>query len=150
MSTQTIRCWAGDVIYEGGHETLRQAVGAAVRGGAYLAGANLHGADLAGAYLARADLAGADLAGARLAWDSHALLSHLLLRAAGKDIERRKVAGLVAVSTDWCWDRLLAVRDPLRDWALDVLGAYVIDGDDAPSVLREWAAAARGKVEVAS
>ena len=57
----------GEVLYSGEHESLREAVEAAVSADANLAGANLAGANLAGANLAGADLAGADLAGANLA-----------------------------------------------------------------------------------
>ena len=108
--------------------------------GAYLRGANLIGADLRGAYLIGADLSGADLSGARLAWGSHALLSHVLKVAAGDDLPRRMVAGLVAVSTDWCWDRLLGLPvDPdTRAWALDTLAACIVEGDDSPDALRQW------------
>ena len=108
--------------------------------GANLSGANLSGADLRGAYLIGADLSGADLSGARLAWGSHALLSHVLKVAAGDDLPRRMVAGLVAVSTDWCWDRLLGLPvDPdTRAWALDTLAACIVEGDDSPDALRQW------------
>ena len=121
--------------------------GAYLRGaylhGAYLHGANLGGADLGGAYLRGADLGGADLHGAKLSWMSHWLLAHLLFRQASDSIPRRKLAGLVDLSTDWCWDQFLAMDDPERDWALDTLGTYVVDGDDAPQILRDRQAAPR-------
>jgi hypothetical protein len=75
-----------------------------------------------------------------LAWQSHWLIGSLLFRAAGDSVPRRKVAGLVAVSQDWCWDRFLALGDPERDWALGVLVGYVSDDDGAPQVLRDLAA----------
>ena len=112
--------------------------------GADLHGADLRGADLGGAYLHGADLRGADLGGAKLSWMSHWLLAHLLFREASDSIPRRKLAGLVDLSTDWCWDQFLALDDPERDWAIDTLGTYVIDGDDAPQILRDRQAAAAG------
>ena len=57
----------GEVLYSGEHESLREAVEAAVSADANLAGANLAGANLANAYLARANLARANLADANLA-----------------------------------------------------------------------------------
>ncbi|KKM85364.1 hypothetical protein LCGC14_1289760 [marine sediment metagenome] len=64
------------VLYEGDHDTIKEAAEAAVKSeanlagadltGAYLAGANLTGAYLTRAYLTGADLAGADLTGAYL------------------------------------------------------------------------------------
>ena len=80
---------------------------------------------------------GASLEGAHLNWNSHWLLGTLLLQAAGSDIEKRKIAGLVAVSTDWCWKHFLSMDDLLRGWALGVLSQYVVDGDVAPSVLQQ-------------
>jgi uncharacterized protein YjbI with pentapeptide repeats len=93
-------------------------------GGANLAGADLGGADLRGAYLSGAYLAGADLGGADLNWQSHDLIAELLFRSAGQDIDKRKVAGLVLISKDWCWDKFLAANDPLADWAKTELRKY--------------------------
>jgi hypothetical protein len=56
-----------------------------------------------------------------------------LRRAAGEDIDKRKVAGLIAVSPDWCWRRfVLLADDPLFDWAMDELAKHVRDNDGAP------------------
>ena len=90
--------------------------------------------------LVSANLGGANLSGARLNWTSHDLLSAILFRAAGDDVEKRSLAGLVLVSRDWCWDEFLALEHPLREWALGVLAGYVKDGDNAPECLREMAA----------
>ena len=108
--------------------------------GANLSWANLSGANLSGANLSWANLSGANLYGARLNWTSHDLLSAILFRAAGDDVEKRSLAGLVLVSRDWCWDEFLALEHPLREWALGVLAGYVKDGDNAPECLREMAA----------
>lgn len=97
-----------------------------------LRGADLRWANLSGAYLRGAYLREANLDKAKLAWQSHDLLAELLRRAAGGDIEKRKVAGLIAVSRDMCWKDFLALRDPFTGWALSVLREYVVDGDDAP------------------
>ena len=150
----------------GSAEQCREAAEAAVREGANLSCANLSGAylncadlscadlscadlryadlrgaylnhtDLRGANLRGADLWGADLSGATINWQSHDLVSGILCRAAGEVIERRKIAGLVLVSRDWCWDQFLAHDDPQREWALSVLRKYVRDGDGAPKILR--------------
>jgi hypothetical protein len=63
------------------------------------------------------------------------LIGELLRRAARDDVAKRKVAGLVTISTDWCWDQFLVINDPLRDWALGVLVGYVTDGDGAPQAV---------------
>jgi hypothetical protein len=78
---QILNRYTDAVLYEGEHETLRDAVCAAIANradlrsadlsgaylsGADLSGANLSGADLSGADLRSADLSGADLSGANL------------------------------------------------------------------------------------
>ena len=62
-----IKSVSGVVLYRSdGATSLREAVVAAVREGAYLSGANLRDADLSGAYLSGAYLSGAYLSGANL------------------------------------------------------------------------------------
>ena len=114
---------------------------------ANLAGADLARANLAGVYLAGANLAGADLAGARINWSSHALIAEVLRREAGLDVEKRKFAGLVAISRDWCWSEFLALSDPMLGWALDHLATLIIDGDDAPSCLTSRRASPAARVD---
>lgn len=91
-----------------------------------------------------ADLTGAKLGGARLNWQSHALLSHVLGVAAGESEGRRMVAGLIAISTDWCWDRLLLIEHPEKAWALRTLAASIVDGDGHPDVLDAYRHAEMG------
>ena len=158
-------------LYEGEAETLKDLVGTAVKNGADLSGADLFGADLfgadlsgadlraadlSGADLRRADLSGADLSGANLSradlsradlsratinWNSHALIAELLRQSAVDDIEKRKIAGLIAISTDWCWSKWLKLRhEPNFDWAIDALATFVKEGDEAPEILIKAAA----------
>ena len=105
--------------------------------GAYLREAYLRWADLSGADLSGADLREAGLSGAKFNWQSHDLLAEALRRAAGHDVQRRMLAGLLLISRDWCWDVFLAAPiDPaLREWGLSVLRGYVQPGDDAPEAL---------------
>ena len=112
--------------------------------GANLAGADLTGANLTGANLAGANLAGAHLAGIVVAWQSHALLADILRRAAGDNVPRRMLAGLIAISTDWCWGEFLNLDiDPaLREWAIAELRQWVRDSDAAPDALRATSPAA--------
>lgn len=80
--------------------------------GANLSGADLRcasigGADLSGANLIDADLRGANLRGAylrdaQLNWQSHDILAEIL-----RDAGHRRIAGLVLISLDWCWDDFL-------------------------------------------
>ena len=104
-----------------------------------LSGANLSGADLTGVDLTGVDLTGADLSGITVAWQSHDLLAEILRRAAGDNVARRMLAGLILISPDWCWDAFLALDiDPaLRNWALTQLRRWIKDGDDAPEVLKQ-------------
>jgi uncharacterized protein YjbI with pentapeptide repeats len=108
--------------------------------GADLSGAHLSGADLRGADLYGADLSGAHLSGAKIPWQSHDVIAAILFAAAGKDVGKRKAAGLILVSRDWCWRDFLAIDDPLKPWVLETLAAYVTDGDNAPQAVRECAA----------
>ena len=126
--------FTGEVIATG--ETIAKAVADNL--------ADLRGADLGGAYLSGAYLRGADLRDAKLAWRSHDLLAEILRRAAGDDIGKLKVAGLVLIQRDWCWREMLkhADRDPLGGWALDELRQWVQDGDEVPEVLQKEGEAA--------
>jgi uncharacterized protein YjbI with pentapeptide repeats len=133
-----------------GHADLSDAnlryanLGGANLGCANLGHADLSGADLGGANLGGANLRYADLRGAKFNWQSHALLSEILLRAAGDNMGRRMLAGLVAVSTDWCWDQWLSLEHPERAWAIAELAKWVRPDDGAPEVIRAAARAAGG------
>ena len=85
--------FSGAVLFAIETDSMRLAVEAAVKSGAYLGGANLGGADLGGANLGGANLGGADLRGAKwtkdviinlapifignLAWDVWILDDHM-------------------------------------------------------------------------
>jgi len=105
--------------------------------GANLGGASLSGANLRWASLRWASLSGASLSGAIINWQSHDLITEILRRAAGNNMQRRMMAGLILVSHDWCWKKFLALDiDPaLRAWALTALRQWVTDGDGAPEAL---------------
>jgi hypothetical protein len=146
MLISILRRRTDEVLYSCDHGSLKEALEAAVKAKASLRHADLAGADLAGASLRHADLAGADLrhaslAGARINWYSHTLISRILLDAAGQNVGRRKIAGLVLVSPDWCWEHWLSLRRSRHfAWAIDTLAAYVQEGDGAPRILLERAA----------
>ncbi len=74
-----------------------------------------------------------------MSWSSHDLLSEILRRDAEDDVEKRKVSGLILVSRDMCWDDFLAIDSPLRDWAIETLAKYVVDGDGSPAILKRLA-----------
>jgi hypothetical protein len=115
-----INTLAGSSLFEGDFNCLAEAVQAAVKKRAYLQGAYLQDAYLQGA---------------KVNWNSHAMISEILFRAAGEDVDKRKVAGLVAVSLDWCWEKLLSIKDPNQKWALAELAKWVTKDDAAPDVL---------------
>ena len=94
-----------------------------------LAGASLYGADLREADLRRAslygaDFTGADFTGAKLNWDSHDLIAEILRQAAGANMDRRGLAGLILMSRDRCWDYWLKIKHREKQWALDVLDQW--------------------------
>lgn len=124
MSKFTIKNRTGHVLHQGSQINIKAALEYAVK-----AGADLYGADLRGA----------DLREAKVAWGSHQALSEILLRAAGEDTQKRMIAGLIRISTDWCWDKFLGVEIDLtlREWALGELAKWVTEGDDAPEVIRQ-------------
>jgi len=105
---------------------------------ANLAEADLRGADLTGANLYGANLYGANLRKAKVNWQSHTLLGELLYRAAGEDLRKNMIAGLVCKKTNWCWDRLVKELTPEDcSWCVSVLKPYIQEDDDLPEVFRE-------------
>lgn len=94
-------------------------------GGVCFAFADLRGADLRGATFTGGDFHGARLEGAWLQWHSHELLSSILMNAAGDHALRRSIAGLIALSRDWCWNHFMKVDHPERDWAVRELAKYI-------------------------
>ena len=117
-----------DIICSGA--SLRDAI---ENNGADLSGADLSGADLSGSYLR-----GADLRGAKIEWNSHDMLSEILRRDAGEDIEKLKLAGLILICRNRCWDWFVGLDDPLSGWAVEVLSRYIVDGDDHPAELDQF------------
>jgi len=130
MIYQITHRYDGRVLYECEAESLKRAVEQAAKSGADLYGADLYRADLYGA-----DLREADLYWAKLNWQSHNLLSEILRQAAGDDCEKLMVAGLIAISTDWCWDKLMSLDHPQKAWAIAELAKWIQDGDDVPKQL---------------
>ena len=97
--------------------------------------ANLSGANLSWADLSGANLSGANLSGAKINWNSHQLISEILLRAAGDCPKKRMIAGLVRISTDWCWDKITKIKHPEKKWAVNELKKWVKGRDSAPEIL---------------
>ncbi len=125
--------WTGSVLFEIDIGSSKLAVEAAVKGGANLREADLHGANLREADLHEADL---EKGKTKINWESHDLVAEILRRAAGDDIEKLKIAGLVLLCRDWCWNQFSKIDDPLKQWAFDVLHPWVIGGENAPDVLK--------------
>lgn len=119
--------WDSKVLFSVEAGSLKLALEIGITQGADLRGADLRGADLEGADLEGADLGGADLRGADLNFLSHDFVAEILRRAAGDDVEKLKIAGLVLVKRNWCWKEFLELRDPLQAWALGELKKWVTD-----------------------
>lgn len=102
--------------------------------------ATLSGADLSNSNVTGAEFYTTGLKGVLPNWQAHDLVAAILFNAAGQDVEKRKVAGTVALSVDWCWTQFLRVSDPLTGWALGVLAAHAFEGDEnLPKVVRDAA-----------
>ena len=103
---------------------------------------NLRGADLQRADLQDADLRGADLQQACLEgavgyWQSHDAIASILMKACRDSIPRRKLAGLILISRDWCWTQFLALDDSEKDWAMQVLAdAANPDDETVPDAIK--------------
>jgi len=83
-----------------------------------------------------------------MSWTDHTLLSEILFRAAKTSVPRRQLAGLVAVSTDWCWPDFLKIRidAKLRVWALKALLKFRQPEDSIPDELANaWDKMAKAK-----
>jgi hypothetical protein len=66
------------------------------------------------------------------------LLGEILKRVAGDNVARRCLAGGIAISTDWCWDKMLSTDHPEKAWALTELAKWVRPNDDnAPEILKK-------------
>ena len=102
--------------------------------GARLEYARLEYANLTDANLANANLRNADLRDVTMNWSSHNLVSERLRQAAGQDVSRRMFAGLIAVSTDWCWEDFNAHALPLdlTEWTLRLFVSWRKENDDVP------------------
>ena len=98
---------------------------------------DLSGSNLSDSDLSHSNLSYSDLHDITVNWNSHELLAEILRQKAGENTAKRKIAGLVLVSHDWCWDKFLRLRDPTKLWALGVLRRYVKEGDGAPEILRK-------------
>ncbi len=98
--------------------------------------ANLSYANLSSADLRYADLSSADLSSLKVFnWQSHELIAQVLFQKSGDNIERRKIAGLILISKDWCWDQLFKIESPERSWAIELLKSQNPEG--MPNVLKE-------------
>ena len=116
----------------------------AILDGANLANADFSGCDFTGASLVNTYLPTCNLDGAVLNWDSHDLVAEVLRREAGNDPWKLRIAGAILVHRyDKWFDGLPWYCGPGEDgencyqWATDMLTLHVVDGDNAPAVLRE-------------
>ena len=113
-------------------EKMGLAVCAGLRTGANLSGANLRGAYLSGAYLLGANLVPRQT---RVSWSSRELLSEILWQAANTE-PRQMLAAFVGRQKSWCWGRWATWQHSEREWAIEELRRWVMEGDDAPEVVQ--------------
>ena len=97
--------------------------------------ANLRGVDLWDANLRHADLRRADLR-----WSSHNLISEILRQSAGDSRPKREIAGLIAVSRDWCWRDFARQADNIRpyllSWSAETLLETAGNPEEAPDLIK--------------
>ena len=108
--------------------------------GADLECANLQWANLQCANLRGADLYGADLRGANINWTQHELVAEILRQAAGNDIEKLQLAGLILICKNKCWDEFMQIEQvmKLKDWWLEVFRPYFeAHPDNVPSQVKQ-------------
>lgn len=101
--------------------------------------ATLTDADLRNINLYQANLNGANLDGANINWFSHEIIAQILLNDAGDNPEQRQIAGLVLVSRDWCWDRLMevpAVAEARGWWTRVLLPFWHEHPENNPDAIR--------------
>ena len=94
--------------------------------GADLRGADLRGANLRGAELYSTNLRGADLYDADLNWTQHELVAEILRQAAGDDVEKLQLAGLILICKDKCWEDFMQIEQVMKfkDWCLEVFKPF--------------------------
>lgn len=100
-----------------------------------LQGANLQGTDLRVVDLKCANLQGANLQDITMNWSSHNLIAHLLLWWAQQDPNKRMLAGLILISTDWCWKSFITISHPSKDEAVTYLKTLIKPDDNHPTYL---------------
>ena len=100
-------------------------VGANLRD-ANLVGAKLQGTYLRGANLVGANLEGANLEGANINWTQHELVAEILRQAAGNDVEKLQLAGLILICKDKCWEDFMQIEQVMKfkDWCLEVFKPF--------------------------
>ena len=116
-----------------------------------LSGQNLRGVDLMGANLTRANftdcnmrginLTGADVTdanftNAELPWYSYEVLAEILRQAAGEDVSKLKMAGLVLILRDKFLQVFLKGGDPDATWALGELRKREKENDNSGAYFR--------------
>ncbi len=93
-------------------------------GYANLSHADLSNADLSNADLSRANFYNADLSDIKISTNDHCLLSEILFRKA-KTTNERMWAGIVRISTDWCWgDFEENMTEEAKAWTIEIFSKY--------------------------
>ncbi len=104
---------------------------------ASLVWADCQGCSLIGANFDYAELTHTNLHNASMNWSSHDLIAELLFREAdSEDVEKLKIAGLVFLQRDWCWNHFRDLKDPLQRWAFRVLKKYSTEASPFPTFER--------------
>lgn len=104
-------------------------------GGARLCGTNFSDACLYNADFRGADLHNVNLSGATINFNSPELVSEILRQAAGDDIEKLKIAGLVLMCKQMDWTAFVKIDDPLMPWALKEIVRYHKATDALPALV---------------
>ena len=78
------------------------------------------------ANLEGAILWGANLEGANINWTQHEIVAEILRQAAGNDVEKLQLAGLILICKDKCWEDFMQIEQVMKfkDWCLEVFKPF--------------------------
>ena len=105
---------------------------------------NFEGCDFTGADFQDVELFGSKLFGSTLdnidvGWSSHQLIAEILRQAAGDDVGKLGLAGIVYQHHHKCWDSFISMKHPDTVWALRLLAKRIKDDSTPPNLLLEYA-----------
>lgn len=97
-----------------------------------LGDASFDGADLYGCAFVGCRFSGATFERVEMNWASHELIGYRLFEAAGDNADKRKIAGLIYLSEDWCWTDFINIPSRHKDWVYRTMKSWLTGKEDEP------------------